>query len=90
MGAPFSSPSGSEITLAPEDIAEALAGAVQGWFIGAAGPIMRILLLVGALQSMGLMVFPLIEEGGVMQRNALNTIAVHIIFLRVKGMIAFL
>ena len=51
--------------------------------------ILIILLLVGALQSMGLMVFPFIEEGGVMQRNALNTIAVHIIFLRVKGMIAF-
>ncbi len=26
-----------------------LAGAVQGWFIGAAGPVMRILLLVGAV-----------------------------------------
>ena len=52
--------------------------------------ILIILLLVGALQSMGLMVFPLIEEGGVMQRNVLNTIAVHIILLRVKDMIAFL
>ena len=52
--------------------------------------ILIILLLVGALQSMGLMVFPFIEEGGVMQRNALNTIAVHIIFLRVKSVIAFL
>ena len=52
--------------------------------------ILIVLVILGPLQSMGLMVFPLIEEGGVMQRNVLNTIAVHIILLRVKDMIAFL